>query len=151
MDTAGSRRRLARQRRDHPGTPPPRRRRERISSARRTDGQVGAVRTALDRRGSADVGILAYSAEYASGFYGPFQKHGASSLPGDRTAPALQVTEALAETALDVSEGADIVMVKPALPYLDVLRAVADASPVPVAVSSRWSTRPRTVGSIGIA
>jgi porphobilinogen synthase len=101
------------------------------------DGQVGAVRTALDRHGSADVGILAYSAKYASGFYGPFREAVDSSLRGDRKTyqqdPARNVTEALAETALDVSEGADIVMVKPALPYLDVLRAVADASPVPVA------------------
>jgi len=101
------------------------------------DGQVGAVRTALDRRGSADVGILAYSAKYASGFYGPFREAVDSSLRGDRKTyqqdPARSVTEALAEMALDVSEGADIVMVKPALPYLDVLRAVADASPVPVA------------------
>jgi len=101
------------------------------------DGQVGAVRTALDRHGSADVGILAYSAKYASGFYGPFREAVDSSLRGDRKTyqqdPARSVTEALAETALDVSEGADLVMVKPALPYLDVLRAVADASPVPVA------------------
>ena len=101
------------------------------------DGQVGAVRTVLDRHGSADVGILAYSAKYASGFYGPFREAVDSSLRGDRKTyqqdPARSVTEALAETALDVSEGADIVMVKPALPYLDVLRAVADASPVPVA------------------
>ena len=101
------------------------------------DGEVGAIRTALDRRGSADVGILAYSAKYASGFYGPFREAVDSSLRGDRKTyqqdPARSVTEALAETALDVSEGADIVMVKPALPYLDVLRAVADASPVPVA------------------
>ena len=101
------------------------------------DGQVGAVRTALDRHGSTDVGILAYSAKYASGFYGPFREAVDSSLRGDRKTyqqdPARSVAEALAETALDVSEGADIVMVKPALPYLDVLRAVADASPVPVA------------------
>ena len=101
------------------------------------DGQVGAVRTALDRHGSADVGILAYSAKYASGFYGPFREAVDSSLRGDRKTyqqdPTRSVTEALAETALDVSEGADLVMVKPALPYLDVLRAVADASPVPVA------------------
>ena len=101
------------------------------------DGQVGSVRTALDRHGSADVGILAYSAKYASGFYGPFREAVDSSLQGDRKTyqqdPARSVREALAETALDVSEGADIVMVKPALPYLDVVRAVADASPVPVA------------------
>ena len=101
------------------------------------DGQVGAVRAALDRCAAADVGILAYSAKYASGFYGPFREAVDSSLRGDRKTyqqdPARSVTEALAETALDVSEGADIVMVKPALPYLDILRAVADASPVPVA------------------
>ena len=101
------------------------------------DGQVGAVRAALDRSAVADVGILAYSAKYASGFYGPFREAVDSSLRGDRKTyqqdPARSVTEALAETALDVSEGADIVMVKPALPYLDILRAVADASPVPVA------------------
>ena len=92
---------------------------------------------ALDRCDAADVGILAYSAKYASGFYGPFREAVDSSLRGDRKTyqedPARSVTEALAETALDVSEGADIVMVKPALPYLDILRAVADASPVPVA------------------
>jgi porphobilinogen synthase len=91
----------------------------------------------LDRCAAADVGILAYSAKYASGFYGPFREAVDSSLRGDRKTyqedPARSVTEALAETALDVSEGADIVMVKPALPYLDILRAVADASPVPVA------------------
>ena len=108
-----------------------------VSTSGMMDGQVGAVRTALDRRGSADVGILAYSAKYASGFYGPFREAVDSSLRGDRKTyqqdPARSVTEALAETALDVSEGADIVMVKPALPYLDVLRAVADSSPVPVA------------------
>ena len=101
------------------------------------DGQVRAVRAALDRCAAADVGILAYSAKYASGFYGPFREAVDSSLRGDRKTyqqdPARSVTEALAETALDVSEGADIVMVKPALPYLDILRAVADASPVPVA------------------
>ncbi|HVD88462.1 MAG TPA: porphobilinogen synthase, partial [Jatrophihabitantaceae bacterium] len=101
------------------------------------DGQVRAVRAALDRSAAADVGILAYSAKYASGFYGPFREAVDSSLRGDRKTyqqdPARSVTEALAETALDVSEGADIVMVKPALPYLDILRAVADASPVPVA------------------
>jgi porphobilinogen synthase len=101
------------------------------------DGQVGAVRTALDRNHAADVGILAYSAKYASGFYGPFREAVDSSLRGDRKTyqqdPARRVAEALAETALDVAEGADIVMVKPALPYLDVLHAVAAVSPVPVA------------------
>jgi len=101
------------------------------------DGQVGAVRQALDAAGYADTGILAYAPKYASGFYGPFREAVNSSLQGDRASyqqdPTRTVGDALAEVALDVAEGADIVMVKPALPYLDVLRAVADASPVPVA------------------
>jgi porphobilinogen synthase len=101
------------------------------------DGQVGAVRAALDAAGHVDTGILAYAPKYASGFYGPFREAVNSSLTGDRKSyqqdNSRSVTEALAEVALDVAEGADIVMVKPALPYLDVLRAVADASPVPVA------------------
>jgi len=101
------------------------------------DGQVGAVRAALDDAGRPDVGILAYAVKYASAFYGPFREAVNSSLSGDRKTYqqdyARDVREALAEVELDVSEGADIVMVKPALPYLDVLRAVADASPVPVA------------------
>jgi porphobilinogen synthase len=101
------------------------------------DGQVGAVRAALDVAGHLDVGILGYAPKYASGFYGPFREAVNSSLVGDRKSyqqdHARTVREALAEVALDVAEGADIVMVKPALPYLDVLRAVADACPVPVA------------------
>jgi porphobilinogen synthase len=101
------------------------------------DGQVAAVRTALDAAGHTDVGILGYAPKYASGFYGPFREAVNSSLLGDRKSyqqdPARSVREALAEVAQDVAEGADLVMVKPALPYLDVLRAVADASPVPVA------------------
>ena len=101
------------------------------------DGQVGAVRAALDAAGLADTGILGYAPKYASAFYGPFREAVNSSLQGDRRTyqqdAARSVSEALAEVALDVAEGADIVMVKPALPYLDVLRAVADASPVPVA------------------
>jgi porphobilinogen synthase len=101
------------------------------------DGQVGAVRAALDDAGRPDVGILGYAVKYASAFYGPFREAVNSSLQGDRKAYqqdyARTAREALAEVALDVAEGADIVMVKPALPYLDVLRAVADASPVPVA------------------
>ncbi len=100
------------------------------------DGQVAVVRHALDAAGYPDVVVLAYAAKYASGFYGPFRDAVESALTGDRRAyqqdPA-NVREALREVALDVAEGADIVMVKPALPYLDVLRAVADASPVPVA------------------
>ena len=101
------------------------------------DGQVGAVRQALDGAGFAETGILAYAPKYASGFYGPFREAVNSSLRGDRASyqqdATRSVADALAEVALDVAEGADIVMVKPALPYLDVLRAVADASPVPVA------------------
>jgi porphobilinogen synthase len=101
------------------------------------DGQVGAVRRALDAAGHVDTGILAYAPKYASGFYGPFREAVNSSLQGDRASyqqdASRTVTDALAEVALDVAEGADIVMVKPALPYLDVLRAVADASPIPVA------------------
>ncbi len=101
------------------------------------DGQVGAVRAALDDAGRPDVGVLAYANKYASAFYGPFREAVNSSLAGDRKTYqqdyARDVREALAEVELDVAEGADIVMVKPALPYLDVLRAVADSSPVPVA------------------
>jgi porphobilinogen synthase len=101
------------------------------------DGQVGAVRRALDDAGYLDTGILAYAPKYASGFYGPFREAVNSSLQGDRASyqqdATRRVAEALAEVAADVAEGADIVMVKPALPYLDVLRAVADAAPIPVA------------------
>jgi porphobilinogen synthase len=101
------------------------------------DGQVGAVRAALDAAGWTETGILGYAPKYASGFYGPFREAVNSSLTGDRKSyqqdASRTVSDALAEVALDVQEGADIVMVKPALPYLDILRAVADASPVPVA------------------
>ena len=101
------------------------------------DGQVAAVRAALDASGHAEVGILGYAPKYASGFYGPFREAVDSALRGNRLAyqqdPARSAAEALAEAAQDVAEGADLVMVKPALPYLDVLRQVADASPVPVA------------------
>jgi porphobilinogen synthase len=100
------------------------------------DGQVGAIRSALDAAGASDVAILAYSAKYASAFYGPFREAVASSLTGDRKTyqqdPA-NVREALREVALDVAEGADIVMVKPALAYLDVIRAVREAVQLPVA------------------
>ncbi|WP_380169124.1 porphobilinogen synthase [Jannaschia sp. R86511] len=100
------------------------------------DGQVGVVRTALDGAGLADVGVIAYAAKYASGFYGPFRDAVESTLVGDRATyqqdPA-NARESLLEVEQDLAEGADVVMVKPALPYLDVLRRVADASPVPVA------------------
>jgi porphobilinogen synthase len=101
------------------------------------DGQVAAVRQALDSGGCAETGILAYAPKYASAFYGPFREAVNSNLSGDRQSyqqdAARTVADALAEVALDVAEGADVVMVKPALPYLDILRAVADASPIPVA------------------
>jgi porphobilinogen synthase len=100
------------------------------------DGQVGVVRRALDAAGYQDVSILAYSAKYASAFYGPFREAVESALDGDRKTyqqdPA-NIREALREVALDVAEGADLVMVKPALPYLDILSSVAAAVDVPVA------------------
>jgi porphobilinogen synthase len=103
------------------------------------DGQVGAVRTALDGAGRTDVGILAYAAKYASAFYGPFRDAVESSLVGDRRTyqqdPA-NGREALREVALDVAEGADIVMVKPALPYLDVVRRVKEMTNLPLAAYS---------------
>jgi porphobilinogen synthase len=101
------------------------------------DGQVAAIRAALDRAGHSDIGICAYSAKYASAFYGPFREaaEGAPAF-GDRAShqqdPA-NALEALREVALDLDEGADMVMIKPALAYLDVIRRVADAVTVPVA------------------
>ncbi|MCZ2524969.1 porphobilinogen synthase [Streptomyces sp. HB2AG] len=100
------------------------------------DGQVGVVRRALDGAGHQDVAVLAYTAKYASAFFGPFREAVDSSLKGDRKTyqqdPA-NARESMRELALDLAEGADMVMVKPALPYLDVLRRVADAVDVPVA------------------
>ena len=100
------------------------------------DGQVAAIRAALDEAGHIDVGILAYSAKYASAFYGPFREAVDSTLQGDRRTyqqdPA-NALEGVREALLDVEEGADIVMVKPALAYLDVVRAVRDSVDVPVA------------------
>jgi porphobilinogen synthase len=100
------------------------------------DGQVGHVRAALDAAGRTDVLALAYAAKYASAFFGPFREAVESTLTGDRMTyqqdPA-NLTEALREVRLDLDEGADLVMVKPALPYLDVVRAVAEVSDVPVA------------------
>jgi porphobilinogen synthase len=100
------------------------------------DGQVGVVRKALDAAGYQQVAILAYTVKYASAFYGPFREAVESSLVGDRRTyqqdpPNLR--EALREVALDVDEGADIVMVKPGLPYLDVIAAVRANFDVPVA------------------
>jgi porphobilinogen synthase len=109
------------------------------------DGQVRVVRDALDGAGHVDTAILAYSAKYASAFFGPFRDAVDSSLEGDRRTyqqdPA-NAREGVREALLDVAEGADLVMVKPALGYLDVVRAVRDAVPVPVAaynVSGEYS------------
>jgi len=101
------------------------------------DGRVGAIRDALDTSGFAGLPILSYAAKYASAFYGPFRE-AADSAPqfGDRRGYQMDpgnVREALREVRLDVEEGADIVMVKPALPYLDVIRAVKESVDRPVA------------------
>lgn len=109
------------------------------------DGQVGAIRDGLDAAGFADVVILAYAAKFASAFYGPFRDAVGSSLSGDRRTyqqDTGNAREALREIALDIEEGADIVMVKPAMAYLDLVRAAAEISPVPVAayqVSGEYS------------
>lgn len=100
------------------------------------DGQVGAVRDALETAGHPETAILAYAAKYSSAFYGPFRDAVESTLQGDRRTYQMDPgnrREALREVELDVAEGADVVMVKPAGPYLDVLADVAAASPVPVA------------------
>jgi porphobilinogen synthase len=109
------------------------------------DGQVGVIRKALDSTGHSEVSILAYSAKYASAFYGPFREAVDSQLVGDRRTyqqdPANAI-EGVREALLDVEEGADIVLVKPALGYLDVVRQVRDAVDVPVAaynVSGEYS------------
>jgi porphobilinogen synthase len=109
------------------------------------DGQVAAIRDGLDGAGHTDVLVLAYAAKFASGFYGPFREAVASSLQGDRRTYQQEpgnAREALHEVELDIEEGADIVMVKPAMAYLDVVRAAADMSPMPVAayqVSGEYS------------
>ncbi|WP_111766266.1 porphobilinogen synthase [Nakamurella deserti] len=100
------------------------------------DGQVGAVREALDRNGSSDTAILGYAAKYASAFYGPFREAVDSALTGDRLSYQQDVAnrrEGSREIALDLAEGADLVMVKPAMAFLDVLADAARMSPVPVA------------------
>jgi porphobilinogen synthase len=100
------------------------------------DGQVGAVRSALDDGGFRDVAILAYAAKYASAFYGPFREAVESTLTGDRRSYQQDPSngrEALREVRLDVAEGADIVMVKPAMSYLDVVARVRAAVDIPVA------------------
>jgi porphobilinogen synthase len=126
------------------------------------DGQVGVIREALDTSGFTDTGVLAYSVKYASAFYGPFREAVESALQGDRKTyqqdPA-NLRESLREVELDLAEGADLVMVKPALAYLDVVRAVAERADVPVAAyqvsgeyamveaaaANGWLDRQRTV------
>jgi len=108
------------------------------------DGRVKAIRTRLDGAGFTDVGILAYTAKYASNFYGPFRDALDSAprkrrdVPSDKKTYQMDpanVREAMREAALDLAEGADILMVKPGLPYLDVVRAVRDRYPdAPLAV-----------------
>lgn len=104
------------------------------------DGRIGSMRRALDAAGFVNVPIMAYSAKYASAFYGPF-RDAAGSAPsfGDRKSYQMDYhnrKEALKEVALDVSEGADLVMVKPALSYLDIIREVADSQELPIAAYS---------------
>jgi porphobilinogen synthase len=100
------------------------------------DGQIGVIRCALDEAGFQDTSVLAYAAKYAGAFYGPFREAVESSLQGDRRQYQQDpgnIREALREVDLDVAEGADIVLVKPALPYLDVIAAVRDRVDIPVA------------------
>ncbi|MFJ8438035.1 porphobilinogen synthase [Kitasatospora griseola] len=126
------------------------------------DGQVAVIRRALDDAGHQGVGILAYTAKYASAFFGPFREAVGSSLKGDRKTyqqdPA-NARESLRELEQDLAEGADMVMVKPAMAYLDILRQIADVSPVPVsayqvsgeysmveaAAANGWIDRERTI------
>ncbi|MGO2067089.1 porphobilinogen synthase [Glutamicibacter arilaitensis] len=99
------------------------------------DGQIGVIREALDAAGRQDVSILAYSAKYASAFYGPFREAVDSQLVGDRRTYQMDSanrSEAVLEAELDIAEGADMIMVKPAMSYLDIVRDIADISPVPV-------------------
>jgi porphobilinogen synthase len=110
------------------------------------DGRVGALRSQLDQEGHSETPIIAYSAKFASAYYGPFRE-AADATPqfGDRKSHQMDpanADEAVREALLDVEEGADVVMVKPALPYLDVIRRVAEATRVPVAaynVSGEYS------------
>ena len=133
-----------------------------VSPSGMMDGQVAAIRAALDQAGHADVAILAYSAKYASAYFGPFREAVGSTLKGDRRTyqqdPANR-REGLFEALLDAAEGADMLMVKPAGPYLDVLADVAAASDIPVAAyqvsgeyamveaaaANGWSDRTRVI------
>lgn len=106
-----------------------------VSPSGMMDGQVAAIRRNLDEAGHEDVAIMAYSAKYASAFFGPFRDAVGSSLEGDRRTyqqDPRNFRESLLEADLDIEEGADIVMVKPGLPYLDVLSTLSETSPVPV-------------------
>jgi porphobilinogen synthase len=107
-----------------------------VSPSGMMDGQVAAIRDGLDAAGHTDIVILAYAAKFASSFYGPFREAVSSSLSGDRRTYQQEsgnAREAVREIQLDIDEGADIIMVKPAMAYLDVVRAAAEVSPVPVA------------------
>jgi porphobilinogen synthase len=109
------------------------------------DGRIGSIRHQLDEEGHSEVPIIAYSAKYASAFYGPFREAAGSAPEGDRRGYQMDpanADEAVREAELDLEEGADVVMVKPALPYLDVVRRVKDATGAPVAayhVSGEYS------------
>ncbi|MGP9648903.1 porphobilinogen synthase [Glutamicibacter sp. AOP38-B1-38] len=99
------------------------------------DGQIAVIREALDQAGQKDVAVLAYAAKYASAFYGPFREAVDSQLQGDRRSYQMDASnrrEALLEVELDLAEGADMVMVKPAMSYLDIVSDIAQLSPVPV-------------------
>lgn len=107
-----------------------------VSPSGMMDGQVRVIRRALDDAGFPEVSILAYSSKYAGAFYGPFREAVGSSLQGDRKTyqqDPRNARESLLEVELDIAEGADMVMVKPAMPHLDIVRQVADISTVPVA------------------
>jgi porphobilinogen synthase len=100
------------------------------------DGMVTSIRQALDHEGYEQVGIMAYSVKYASSFYGPFRQASATSLQGDRQTyqmDSANAQEALKEVKMDIKEGADFVMVKPALPYLDIIYRIANTVHLPVA------------------
>ena len=100
------------------------------------DGQIGVIRQALEDAGHVNTAVIAYAAKYASAFYGPFREAVDSQLKGDRRTYQMDAAnrrEAIQEVELDLAEGADMVMVKPAMSYLDILRDIAEMSPVPVA------------------
>ncbi len=112
-----------------------------VSPSDMMDGRVGAIRKCLDENGFSDTGILAYTAKYASAYYGPFREALASSPQGGTDRASYQMDyanskEALRELRLDLEEGADLVMVKPALPYLDIIAKLSAESDVPVAAYS---------------